>query len=292
VERRQPALGLLGEDGFMTARVLLAAVGAVTACALTACSVGTSSTADSRQTPVLRSPSPTPTETIPPEPPKPPHARTCYRLGYDEALAPTRTKKAAPCTGVHTAVTFFVGHYDKSLPVDGPAVHRLVSTACPRRFASFVGGTPDDRRLSMMRAVWFTPTLSQADRGGHWFECVAIALRDDQHLALIQGPVEGVLDRTAGRDHYALCGTAAPGSEGFEQRICAAPHSWVALRTVYFKPGPYPGVDKVRSAGQQPCKDAGANASPDPLHYQWSYQWPTLKQWRDGRNYGVCWAPS
>jgi hypothetical protein len=104
--------------------------------------------------------------------------------------------------------------------------------------------------------------------------------------------VEGVLDRSEGRDHYALCGTAEPGTAGFSQRICAAPHSWIAVRTVYFRPGPYPGVDQVRSAGQEPCQNAGADASSDPLNYRWSYQWPTLAQWRAGQTYGVCWAPS
>ena len=273
----------------MTSRWCLALVTAV-ALALTACS-GSSSSSAGKQPQVLHSAGPAPPGADPPTPPKPPHARTCYRLAYAAALAPTRTQKPVPCTGVHTGVTFFVGRYDASLPVDGPVVHRLESTACPRRFAAFVGGTPEDRRLSLLRTVWFTPTVDQAAAGAHWFECVAIALRDDEHLALLQGPVEGVLDRTEGRDHYALCGTAEPGSKGFQQRICAAPHSWVALRTVTFEPGPYPGVDAVRSAGQQPCKDAGADASSDPLNYRWSYQWPTLPQWRDGRTYGICWAP-
>jgi hypothetical protein len=270
----------------------LSAAAVVVAIALTSCSGSTSSSsAQSGPTQLLRSPTPTPTETIPPEPPAPPRARTCYRLSFDDALAPTHAKKPVPCRGVHTGVTFFVGRYDKSLPVDGAAVHRLESTACPRRFAAFVGGTPQDRRLSMLRTIWFTPTVQQAARGGHWFECVAIALRDEQHLALIKGPVEGALDRTESREHYGLCANAEPGTDGFEQRICAVPHSWVALRTVPFAPGPYPGVAKVRSAGQQPCQDAGADASDDPLDYRWSYQWPTRQQWRDGRTYGICWAP-
>jgi len=197
-----------------------------------------------------------------------------------------------PCAGAHTAVTFFVGSFPKSLPVDGKGVHRLQSAACPRRFAAFVGGTPEARRLRLLRPVWFSPTLEQAARGAHWFECVAIALRDEQHLALIRGPVEGALRRAAARDHYALCGTAEPGTVGFEQRICAAPHRWKALRTVDFRPGRYPGEARVRSAGQQPCQDAGADASSDPLNYRWSYQWPTREQWRNGQTYGVCWAPS
>ena len=291
MERRQPPIGLLGEDGLVRTRIRSGLIAVAAVVVVSGCSSSTSSTADPRPTPLLRSPTPTPTETAPPPPPKPPPARACYLLGYDEALAPTRTKKPVPCTGVHTAVAFFVGSFARSLRVDGNAVHRLESTACPRRFAAFVGGTPDTRRLSMLRTVWFTPTVDQAARGAHWFECVAIGLRDDQHLALLQGPIQGALDRSEGRARYALCGTAEPGTEGFEQRICAAPHSWVALRTVDFPSGPYPGVDTVRSAGQQPCRHAGADASDDPLNYRWSYQWPTLRQWRAGQTYGVCWAP-
>jgi hypothetical protein len=280
-------------DLFPVPRTFLVVLGAIaTALVLAACSGSSSSSPGAGDTPLLRSPTPTPTETIPPKPPKPPHARTCYRLGYDDALAPTRDRKPVSCTSGHTAVTYFVGRYQKSLPVDGSAVHQLESTVCPRRFAAFAGGTPEDRRLSMLRPVWFTPTVEQAGKGAHWFECVAIALRDDEHLALLQGPVQGVLDSTDGREHYAVCGTAEPGSEGFQQRICAAPHSWVALRTVTFAPGRYPGIDKVRSAGQEPCKSAGADASANPLSYRWSYQWPTLQQWKMGHTYGVCWAPS
>jgi hypothetical protein len=263
---------------------------ALAAAALTACGSGGSSP-DAGPTQVLTTPTPTPTETIPPTPPKPPSVGACYRLGYDEALAPTFDKRPVPCTGIHTAVTYFVGSYPKSLPVDGARVHRLESTVCPNRFASYVGGTVDDRRLSMLRAVWFTPTGEQAGRGGHWFQCTAIALRGDQNLALLRGPLKAVLASSEGRDHYALCGTAQPGTTGFEQRICAAEHSWRALRTVTFDPGPYPGQDHVRAAGQQPCQDAGKSAASSPLSFRWSYQWPSRQQWQDGQTYGVCWAP-
>ena len=267
-------------------------ISAVAVLLLTACTASGGSEPHAAKTPVLHSPTPTPTETIPPKPPPPPPEHACYRLGYDEVLAPTSDKAPAPCSGIHTAVTFFVGSYPKKLAVDGTAVHQRESTVCPRRFAAFVGGTPDDRRLSMLRAVWFTPTVRQAARGAHWFECVAIALRGDQNLALLRGRLEGVLGRPETRAHYALCGTAEPGSAHFEQRICAAPHSWKALRTIGFRPGRYPGVGTVRSAGQKPCQDAGRAASGDPLNYRWSYTWPTLKQWRNGQTYGVCWAPS
>jgi hypothetical protein len=286
VERRQPAFGLLGED-----RLVRLALAVGLAVLLTACSSSGSSGPDAGGTPVLHSPTPTPTETIPPKPPPPPPPRACYRLGYDEALAPTSDRHPSPCERLHTAVTFYVGSYDKTLPVDGDAVHRLESTTCPRKFAAFVGGTLDDRRLSMLRTVWFTPTVAQAAKGAHWFECVAIALRGDQTLAFLRLPVLGALGRPISRERYALCGTADPTTAGFEQRICSSPHSWKALRTIAFTPGKYPGQDHVRSAGQQACQSAGRSVASDPLQYRWSYQWPSLRQWQDGQTYGICWAP-
>src|SRR4051794_18168380 len=198
------------------------------ALALSGCSGSQSSAPRADPTPVLSSPTASPTRTIPPKPPPPPGARACYRLEYDQALAPTNDQKTVPCTGPHTAITFFVGTFDKHRAVDGAPVHRLESTVCPRRFATFVGGTLDARRLSLLRTVWFTPTVDDAALGAHWFQCVAIALQGEQHLALLSGPVQGALDRTDARDHYALCGTAEPGSSGFEQRICSLPHSWQA----------------------------------------------------------------
>jgi hypothetical protein len=256
---------------------------------VTACSASTSSRPRADTTPVL--PSPTVTHTSKPKPPPPPLPHACYRLGYADALAPTSDKKPVSCSGRHTAVTFYVGTYGSGLAVDGPQVHRLESTACPQHFATFVGGTTDTRRLSLLRAVWFTPTVEESALGAHWFRCVAIALRDDQHLAPLTGSLAGALAQDAGRTHYGLCGTAEPGTAGFAERICAAPHSWRSLSTVDFPAGSYPGVTKVRDAGQTTCKDAAHAVAGDPLNYQWSYQWPTLQQWRSGQTYGVCWAP-
>jgi Septum formation len=277
---------VLGEDRVV--RAVLA--GAAAAVLLAGCSGSTSSAPRADPTPVASSPTVTHSAKLPPPPPPLPHA--CYRLGYADALAPTSDKKPVSCSGRHTGVTFFVGTFRRHLAVDGSQVHRLESTVCPRQFATYVGGTLDERRLSMLRAVWFTPTVEQAARGAHWFECAAIALRGDQTLALLSGPVQGVLTHPEARDHYALCGTAEPGAAGFEQRICAAPHSWRALRTVAFTPGKYPGEDHVRVAGQSPCEEAGRAVAGDPLDYQWSYQWPNLQQWKAGQTYGVCWAPS
>jgi len=236
--------------------------------------------------------SPSTAATPPPKPDPPPPGHACYRLGYDAALAPTNGLTPVPCGTPHSAVTFFVGRFAASTPVDGPRAHRTQSTVCQRRFASFVGGTLESRRLSLLRTVWFAPTVEQAALGARWFQCVAIALRGDQHLALLEVPVSGALDGDVGRQHYGLCATAEPGTAGFEQRLCSDRHAWRALRTVGFRPGRYPGVDAVKAAGQTPCRDAAGAVAADPLSYQWSYAWPTAQQWRAGQTYGVCWAPA
>jgi hypothetical protein len=123
---------VLGEDGLVRLAVVI-----VTALLLTGCT-GSDSSSRADPTPLLHSPTPTTNETVspPPKPPKPPPSNACYRLGYDEALAPTHDKKPVPCSGVHTAVTYFVGSFDKSLAVDGKQVQGLESTVCPRRFAT------------------------------------------------------------------------------------------------------------------------------------------------------------
>jgi hypothetical protein len=271
--------------------VRTALLGVVVALLAVGCSGSTSSTPEAAPSPV---PTSSTTTTAPPrpKPDPPPPQRACYRLGYEDALAPTISKKPVPCTERHTAVNFYVGRYAADLAVDGAAVHRLVSTQCPRRFAAFAGGSLEDRRLSLLRTVWFTPTVEQAALGARWYSCVALAIGGDRSLAVLTSRVARALDSADGRAHYGLCGTAEPGSKGFEQRICSAPHAWRSLRTVAFRPGRYPGVAEVRSAGQTVCKDAGRAVAGDPLNYRWSYQWPTLAQWRGGQTYGICWAPS
>jgi hypothetical protein len=228
--------------------------------------------------------------------PKPPRERACYRLDYDEAVAPTVDVAATPCTRKHTSTTFAVGALDAVvdghlLAVDSRRVRNQVAQTCPERFSTFIGGTEDDRRLSMLRPVWFTPTVEQSDAGESWFRCDAVALAADERLAPLSDDLEGVLDEADGRDRYAMCGTASPGTPDFERVICSADHSWRAVATVPFDDGRYPGVDQVRAAGDGPCKDAGASAADGALDYKWGYEWPTAEQWRAGQRYGLCWAP-
>ena len=250
--------------------------------ALAGCSGG--SDPESAPTPSASSSSPTstPTTAVPPASPK---NHACYQLAYDAAIADHSDAKPVSCGRPHTATTFYVG--DVPNPVE-----QVAATQCPERLDAFLGGGTEDRQLTMLRPVWFTPTPEERDADADWFRCDVVALAADGKLAPLTGPVAGALDEAESRDRYAMCGTAEPGSPDFQRVICSRPHTWRAISVVPFTARTYPGEAAVRDAGQAPCQAAGAAAADDALDYRWGYEWPTAEQWDAGQHYGRCWAPA
>jgi len=269
----------------------LAAVALLLA-SLTACS-GSDEPTSAPTTSTSTSPSPPP-PTATPVPA--PHTKTCYDLSFDQAVAPTSSAGPVPCSKAHTAATYGVGSLDTLvgghlLAVDSQRVQEQVAQACPAQFPPFVGGTLEDRRLSMLRPVWFTPTVEQSDAGASWYRCDVVALAADGQLAPLAPKMAGILDTPEGRDRFGMCGTAQPGTQAFRRVVCSQDHSWRAIAVVPFADGPYPGEAKARAAGQSPCQDAGEAVASDTLSYQWGYEWPTADQWKSGQTFGRCWAP-
>lgn len=273
--RRQPPVGVLGEDGAVNRvpALVLAAALLLGGCTGDSDEPGSAPTGGTEE----------PTATASPTPPPQPRDRSCYRIDHADALAPTAEVDSVPCTTRHTAMTYAVGDL-------GPGVDP--ARTCTRRFATFVGGTPEDRQLTMLRPVWFTPTEADLEAGASWYRCDAVALAGADRLAPLTGRLKGALGRERQRDTYAMCGTARPGTPGFERVACSGRHSWRAVATVPFDAERYPGLAQVRTAGEEPCQDAGAAAAGGSLDYEWGYEWPTAEQWRAGQRYGICWAPA
>jgi hypothetical protein len=249
--------------------------------ALTACSGD-----DSPSTPDSTDESANAADSPAPVPIKPPRDRACYRLDYQDAIAPTNESEPVNCHTRHTSMTFAVA---KARTPNGARAQG--ARTCPTRFGRFVGGSLEDRRLSMLRAIWFTPSMEQTEAGARWYRCDVIALAREERLARLTGAIFGVLDTVAGQYLYGLCATAAPGTPHFYREICPARHPWGPIATVPFAGRHHPGLAKVRAAGEGPCEDAGRAAADDTLNFQWSYEWPTAEQWAAGQHYGICWAP-
>lgn len=244
----------------------------------------------------------TPSSATAPSPPPPlPRPRACYRLTLAEAVAPTNNSTPVPCRGRWTSSTFHVGSLDlvtvdgHLLAVDSAEANSQVAEECPQRLARHLGGTAADLRLTVFRAIWFTPTLEEASAGAEWFRCDAVALAKPGRLARLTDSVRNILDRDY--SDYGLCGTARPGESAFQRVSCAQPHTWVALSSVDLPGQDYPGRGRVSSLGVSPCTEAAREVADDALDFEWGYEWPTAAQWNGAANqppqrYGVCWAPA
>ncbi|WP_051247062.1 septum formation family protein [Nocardioides halotolerans] len=253
---------------------------------------------DAKPTPT---PTATPSATPAPAPPPAPAVGACYRLSYTEAVAPTNEDTPVACAKGHTTQTFAVGRLDlvtngHLLAVDSEEVRAQVARRCPTKLAAYVGGTEAQLRLSLLRPVWFTPTIEQADAGAAWYRCDVIAVSGDKRIAKVEGDLAGVLEKAAGREAYGMCGTSTPGEAAFARVLCREDHSWKAISVVDLsgkaaKKGRYPGEGVVKDAGQGPCADAAREIASDALDYQWGYEWPTRDQWQAGQTYGRCWSP-
>ena len=222
-----------------------------------------------------------------------PANHACYALSYQQAVAPATPSTPVPCGQAHTSQTYAVGRLSDLLDghllgVDSAQVQQQVSSVCPKQMAAFVGGTPDQLRLSMIKPVWFTPTVAESDQGADWYRCDVVVLAGASQLSTVTGTLQGALGKG---DTWSMCGTAEPGTPGFSRVPCGQAHTWKALSLVPLPAGAYPGEAAVRSAGQATCKQAGQNVAKDALKYQWGYEWPTADQWAAGQTYGVCWAP-
>lgn len=301
MEGRQPSVRVLGGDDRVTRLVMLALTAALV---LAGCTSG-----DDEDPKADDSPSPsasTAAEAATP-PPAPPALGACYRISYDEAVAPTNADVPVSCDKGHTSQTFAVDQLDlvvngHLLAVDSDVIRKQVAQRCPLQLADYVGATVEQLRLSLLRPVWFTPTIEQSDAGAGWYRCDVIAVTGDSKVAKITGNLFEALAKPDGRAEYGMCSTAQPGTQEFSHVLCREDHSWKAISvldlidtspqgTAKGKPGGYPGEEVVRDAGQTVCADAAREIADDALDYEWGYEWPTNDQWQAGQTYGRCWAP-
>ena len=247
---------------------------------------------------------PTTLAPTPAPPPAPPPLGACYRLSYAEAIAPTNSDTPVSCDKGHTSQTFAVGRLDlladgHLLGVDSDAVRRQVARRCPGGLARYVGATQEQLRLSVLRPVWFTPTIEEADAGADWYRCDVIAVTGDRKVAKFDHNLFEALTTPARRAEFGLCGTAQPGTPAFSRVLCREDHTWKAIAVVDLtdlggdgKRGAYPGEKAVRAAGDDgTCADAARAIASDALDYEWGYEWPTKDQWQAGQTYGRCWSP-
>lgn len=273
-------------------RLLSTLITALLLVVLSACSSGDDSRDDS-------APSEEPTSSATPAKPAPkPQVGSCHAMTYEQSLNPTDESKKVGCKKKHTSQTFHVdslatvldGHL---VSIDSDHAQQQIAAECPKQFARFVGGTEEDRRLSMLSVAWFSPTIEQSDAGQDWYRCDVTMVESSEKLGALSGELEGALGSQDGRDRFGMCSTGEPGTKQFNRVVCSQQHSWRAVSTVDVEPAKgdaYPGVQAAKDAAGAQCEDAARSQADDPLSVTWGYEWPTKQQWRAGRHYGFCWT--
>ena len=182
------------------------------------------------------------------------------------------------------------------LAVDSEAVRTQVANRCPAQLAAYVGATEEQLRLSLLRPVWFTPTIEQSDAGAAWYRCDVIAVSGDKQVAKIDHDIFEALKKPAGAcrvrpvrhrpaRHRGVHPGAVPRGPQLEGDLGHRPLQDVQERRRY------PGTNAVKDAGQTVCADAARAIASDALDYEWGYEWPTKDQWQAGQTYGRCWSP-
>jgi len=225
----------------------------------------------------------------------PPTAGACHQLSYDAAAKPTGGGKKVPCGRNHTAITYDVGSYQPIqdghlLAVDSTHVQAQLAAQCPARLAAYLGADQEALRLSRLEAVWFGPTLTQAERGAHWFRCDVVAPTGEDRLEALPRSLKGALASGEARARWGICGSASPSKAAFARVACDQKHAWRAIRTVDITATRYL-AKAATDAGNTTCKDAASVAADGALKYTWSFQWPSRAEWNSGRRYGYCWIP-
>lgn len=239
-----------------------------------------------------------PTQT-PAEPVAPPELDACYRLTYEQVVSPTSGVARTRCSLEHTTQTVDVDRLDlvadgHLLAVDSDRVQTQATTRCTDAVARHLGADDagaESFRLSMLEAVWFTPTVAQARGGADWLRCDVVAVSHGERLIPLPPDTSGLL--TDGRDEeFAMCGTAEPGAGGFSRVVCSTPHSWRAIASVDLPGTSYPSAARAGTTMEPLCREAAERAAADPLDFRWSEERPTIEQWEAGRRYGLCWVPT
>lgn len=229
-------------------------------------------------------------------PARTPEVGECYRLAFSAATKPVSDARPVDCSQPHTATTAYVGTIDPYedghlLAVDSDRVQQRIAETCPAKVDAYVGGSTEQRRLSRVRAIWFSPTLEQSESGATWFRCDTVAVRSEDTLATLPQRMAGALGTPRGGD-LATCGTTAPDKKNFRRVACSLKHAWQAVSSIDLpKDATYLGKGAGADADAS-CKDVAANRADDPLRYTWSFQWPTRDDWDAGQRYGLCWIPS
>lgn len=217
----------------------------------------------------------------------------CRVLTIEDLSARTNNSPAVPCTSPHTAQTFEIATFPKSVGTDyqAPQVGAYAYRICAPAFESYLGATDSLVLRIQLSWAWFGPTSAAWKRGARWFRCDVVGAPPDQSsMTDIPANLQNLLIGFP-PDQWLTCATGPVFSTRSEVS-CAKPHSWRAITAVKLgQPSDaYPGdhISEIRANAY--CSDAVAVFLNYANTYEFGYTVFHEAEWKAGNRRAVCWA--
>lgn len=227
-------------------------------------------------------------------PVEPPKLGACRNLTPEDIEEPSNSSPVVDCKEEHTAETFAVGTFPKSVAsagIDGEKLGAFIFKTCNKGFQRFLGGEESAVMRSTLTWAWFRPPKSDWDDGARWYRCDVVG-GGEQSKSLVELPrtAKGLLLGVPD-DRWMTCADG-PTVTGSVKIPCSEPHTWRAVTTIKLgEPGdPYPGDRLVEVRTRDFCSDSVGAWMNYPVDYEFGYTWFHEPEWKAGNRRSICWA--
>jgi hypothetical protein len=226
---------------------------------------------------------------------EPPELGACRVLTPEDITQVSNDSEVVECSEPHTAETFAVGTFPKSLTADGaydnPDLGAFMFDTCSTRFQKFLGGDESTVMRSTLSWAWFRPSEEAWQDGARWYRCDVVG-GGEQSKAFVNLPTtaKGLL---LGKpdDRWMVC-VNGPTVSGSVKIPCSEPHTWRAVTTIKLgqPEDPYPGDRVAEVRTRDYCSDSVGAWLNYPVDYDFGYTWFHEQEWKAGNRRSICWA--
>jgi len=224
-----------------------------------------------------------------------PELGACRLLTPEDITETSNASDVVDCKDDHTAETFAIGTFPKSLTSDGDAENvdlgGYIYKTCNERFQSFLGGEESAVMRSTLTWAWFRPSDEAWDKGARWYRCDVVGGGEQsQRFVTLPRTAKGLLLGIPA-DKWMTC-VNGPNVSGSVKISCAQPHTWRAVTTIKLgePDDKYPGDRVAEVRTRDFCSNSVGAWLNYPVDYDFGYTWFHEPEWKAGNRRSICWA--
>lgn len=208
-----------------------------------------------------------------------PAAGQCTQLSYAGSLASVARARRVACQRQHTSIVARVAYLRSPVTPRTPVLRRraLGQRLCAPAYREVLGGTPEDRAVSILTWTLFTPGQADLERGARWVRCDVLAR---SAAVLVPLPATTPLLGSGVPEQLRVCQSAA----GLDIS-CSQPHTY-RVDAVYLASGEsYPSGADFTASARSRCQELTGR----PGGF---WQPPSPAGWQAGDRFIRCLSPA